>query len=167
MAQTTKDILKEALILEMKAKAFYTNVAETTKSVAAKNLFEMMAREESQHIDYLLDQLNNLKDNNTFVKPKDYNDTSTEELSNEVLTEQLKKEISGAGFEAAAISAAIDFETRTVEVYDKRAREAIDPNEKEFYRMMADWESEHQKDLHYISTELKEHVWNNNKFWSF
>jgi len=56
------------------------------------------------------------------------------------LTEKVKSEISAAGFEAAAISAAIDFENRAIEVYSSRAKEATDSNEKEMYQMLADWE---------------------------
>lgn len=44
-----------------------------------------------------------------------------DEVATEVLTTEMKKQISAAGFEAAAISAAIDFETKAVELYSSRA----------------------------------------------
>ena len=67
-----------------------------------------------------------------FTKPEQHNG-DTEDISHEILSPQLVKEISAASFEAAAISAAMDFETRAVELYSKRAAEAEDPNEKEMY----------------------------------
>ena len=43
MANTPEDILKEAILLEMKGKAFYQNVADKSDSEAAKKIFQMMA----------------------------------------------------------------------------------------------------------------------------
>jgi rubrerythrin len=83
------------------------------------------------------------------------------------LSERVKKEISAAGFEAAAISAAIDFENRAIEVYQGRANNAMDPNEKEMYQTLADWERTHFHMLHKIDEDLKEQIWQDNNFWPF
>jgi len=86
------------------------------------------------------------------------------------LTEQLediKKQISAASFEAAAISAAMDFETRAVKIYSERAEAATDVNEKELYKMLADWETGHNLLLHKLNTDLKEEIWYDNNFWPF
>jgi rubrerythrin len=85
----------------------------------------------------------------------------------QVLSEEIKKQISAAGFEAAAISAAMDFETRAVQVYSDRAQAATDPNEKAMYQMLADWEKGHHYWLHKINEDLKEQVWYDNNFWPF
>ena len=90
-----------------------------------------------------------------------------EEVAMRVLTDAMKKEIGAASFEAAAISAAMDFEARAVKVYTDRAAEATDPNEKELYQMLADWEKSHQRFLHEINEELKADIWNDNSFWPF
>ena len=71
------------------------------------------------------------------------------------------------GFEAAAISAAIDFENRAIEVYTNRAKEATDSNEKEMYQMLADWEKTHHRLLYNLNEDLKEQIWNDNNFWPF
>jgi rubrerythrin len=75
--------------------------------------------------------------------------------------------VTAASFEAAAISAAIDFETRAVEVYSNRAESATDQNEKEAYQMLADWEKGHHKWLYMINEDLKERIWYDNNFWPF
>jgi rubrerythrin len=90
-----------------------------------------------------------------------------DEAAVEILTEQIKKEISAASFEAAAISAAIDFENRAIEIYSKRAEEATDLNEKALYQMLADWEKTHHHLLHKLNEDLKEQIWNDNNFWPF
>ena len=167
MANTAEDILKEAILLEMKGKAFYTNVAEKSDSPAAKEIFEMMAREEDEHIAFLSKQFQNYEKNQKFLKPEGYQENDAEEVALKVLTEQLKKETNAASFEAAAISAAIDFETRAVKIYSERANSAIDPMEKELYKMLAAWESGHQKALHEMNEVLREEIWNDNNFWAF
>lgn len=167
MAHTAEDILKEAILLEMKGKAFYTNVAEKCDSPAAKEIFEMMAREEDEHIEFLSKQFQNYKKTQKFVKPNGYQDHSEEEVTLKVLTEKLIKETNAASFEASAISAAIDFETRAVKIYGDRAKEAVDPMEKELYQMLADWEAGHQKALHEMDKALREDIWNDHNFWAF
>ncbi len=164
--KTAVDILKTAILLEMRGKAFYANVASQTQSKSAKKIFEMMAEEEDAHIRFLSRQFANLEKGNAFLASEDVEDVDDTEAV-EILSEQIKKEISAAGFEAAAISAAIDFENRAIEVYSSRAAEATDPNEKRMYQMLADWEKGHHHLLHRLNEDLKEQIWNDNNFWPF
>lgn len=167
MSKSPTDILKEAILLEKRGKAFYSNVAAQTKSAAVKKVFNMMAEEEDEHIKFLSKQFRAYNQDHKFVKPEDHTDDSNEEIAMQVLSKEIKKEISAAGFEAAAISAAMDFETRAVKIYSDRANEATDPMEKETYKMLAEWESGHHKLLHRLNEDLKEQIWNDNSFWPF
>jgi len=160
------DILKTAILLERRGKAFYSNVAEKTESPAAKKIFTMMAEEEDEHIKFLSRQFANYVKNHQFAK----NDTEApvdDTDAVKILSEEMKKEISAASFEAAAICAAIDFENRAIQVYSDRATEATDPHEKEMYQMLADWEKGHHKLLHQLNEDLKQQIWNDNQFWPF
>ena len=167
MAHTTIDILKEAILLEKQGKAFYINVAEKTDSPAAKKIFFMMAEEEEEHIKFLSKQFTNYDKSQAFITPEGFEKPAEYEASLAVLTGQMRKEISAASFEAAAITAAMDFEKRAVKLYKDRSIEAIDPNEKEIYKMLYQWEMEHEKMLHELSEDLKEAIWNDNNFWAF
>lgn len=159
------EILKTAILLEKRGKAFYEKMAEQTQSPEAKKIFTTMAEEEKAHVEFLSVQFAQFTKNGKFTKP--ITNADTEDISHEVLNPQLVKEISAAGFEAAAISAAMDFETRAVELYSGRAKEATDPNEKEMYAWLADWESGHHKVLHDLNEALKESIWYDNQFWPF
>ena len=130
------EVLKTAILLERRGKAFYTQAARNTESKSAKKIFEMMAEEEDAHIDYLTRQFKNYQEHHEFMK----NEPAPEEDDTvvEILTEKIKQEISAAGYEAAAISAAIDFENRAIEIYSNRAKDAVDANEKEMYQMLAE-----------------------------
>lgn len=167
MANSANDILKEAILLETRGKLFYKNVAEKCDSPAAKEIFEMMAREEDEHIAFLRNQFSHYTEKHSFVKPEAHVEDPEETVVLKVLTEKIKKEITAASFESAAISSAIDFEENAVKLYKSRAEEATDPNEKELYSILAAWEAEHSRLLVEIDNELKEEIWNDNQFWAF
>lgn len=167
---TTKsatDILKEAILLERKGKTFYSTVASHTKSEAVKKIFSMMAEEEEQHIRFLSDQYKFFSKTGLFDKSFKHAEDPKKSLAMEVFTKEIKKQITAASYEAAAISAAIDFETRAIQVYSDRAANATDTNEKESYQMLADWEKTHHFWLNKLNEELKESVWFDNQFWPF
>jgi rubrerythrin len=92
---------------------------------------------------------------------------SPDDVARAVLSEEMKSQISAAGFEAAAISAAMDFEAKAVELYSSRAGSAEDQNEKALYQMLADWERGHHQWLMRIDKDLREQVWYDNNFWPF
>ncbi len=159
------EILKTAILLERRGKAFYSSVADKADDPDVKKFFQLMADEEDDHIRFLTEQFAHYTSHQKFKEthaPKD-EDSTTEQI----LSEKVKKQITAASFEAAAISAAIDFETRAVAVYSERAETATDPEEKHFYQFLADWEKGHHKLLNDIDKELKEKVWFDNNFWPF
>lgn len=167
MTRSAEDILKEAILLETRGRAFYKTVAEKCDSPSAKKIFEMMAEEEQEHIKFLSEQFINYTKTHSFIKPAVHKEDPEETVILKVLTEQVKKEISAASFESAAISSAIDFEMNAVKLYKSRAKEASDPNEKELYTILAAWEGEHSKMLVDINNSLKEDIWNDSNFWPF
>lgn len=164
--KTATDILKTAILLERKGKAFYSMIAKQTGSAAVRKIFTMMAEEEDEHIKFLSNQFKHYVQTKTFAKNNIENQVDDTDVV-KILSEEIKKEISAASFEAAAISAAIDFENNAIKVYSDRAEEATDANEKEMYQMLADWEKTHHSLLYQLSEDLKEEIWNDNNFWPF
>jgi rubrerythrin len=166
MESKALEILKMAILMEKRGKAFYEKMAEQTESEGAKMIFMTMAEEEKEHVEYLSKQFAHYVKEKHFAKPDTSADIS-EDVSSDILSKEIVKQISAASFEAAAISAAMDFETRAVEVYSKRAEEADDPNEKEMYAWLAEWERGHHKILYDLNEALKESIWYDNQFWPF
>jgi len=162
----TVEILKNAILVEKRGKAFYQKVAQQASGKAVKAFFETMADEEVKHVKILADQYKAYRENQQF-KPGNYSEEHGQEMASKVITTQLKEEISAADYEAAAISAAMSMEKNAIRLYQNRADEANDPNEKALYKWLAEWEEQH---LHFLSTidkELKEQIWNDNSFWPF
>jgi rubrerythrin len=85
----------------------------------------------------------------------------------QVLTDEIKGQINAAGYEAAAIGAAMEFEAKAVALYSSRAEASGDANEKALYTMLAGWERGHHQWLARIDKELREEVWYDNNFWPF
>jgi rubrerythrin len=157
------EIIKGAILMEHKGKAFYDSVAQTTKNVSVREIFKSMAIEENKHIDILMSQYvslsgtGKLKTLAMLEKPVDF--------SKNILTQKIKTEISGAGYEAAAISAAVNMEQQAIEFYSSRAKETGDGLEMELYDWLANWEKSHLDILVAIDDELKQSIWFDQKFW--
>lgn len=160
------DILKKAILFEKRGEAFYRKVADQTGSPEVKEFFEMMAVEEENHQGVLFQQLKAFKEKGRF-NPGNYQARNAPEVAPEVLTQALREKISGAGFESAAISAAISMEERSVELYRKRAEATDDPEEEKLYRWLSDWERDHLNILLNMDRQLTEQIWNDQSFWPF
>lgn len=159
-------ILKTAILLEKRGESFYRTVAEKTEDPNTKQVFQMLAEEEVEHSRFLAEQYSHYSKNQTFKRLSNAvvpDDTETQKI----LTDAVKNKISSAGFEAAAIAAAIDMENRAIAIYSERAKEAEDPAEKELYQMLTDWEQSHHKLLKAMDDDLKQRVWDDNNFWPF
>ncbi len=166
-AKGVADILKQAIIMEHRGKSLYQQVASQTSSEDVKKIFSVMADEEQTHIDFLQKQLAHYNKEGMFDKNDLESAPGSEAIANTILTDELVKDISGSGFEAAAISAAIDMENKSVEVYASQAEKATDPNEKELFQWLANWEKGHHKLLIELNNQLTEKVWYDNNFWPF
>lgn len=163
---TVTEILKQAILLEKRGYSFYTNVAHQSIDPEIKKIFQVMADEETLHVKFLSDQFVHFEKTQTFLKV-DLPDFASDGIANLVLSDEVKTKISAAGFEAAAIAAAIDMEKRAIEVYSGQAEKAVDPAEKELYGWLANWEKTHLKVLSELDNDLKERVWFDNQFWPF
>lgn len=160
------EILKQAILLEKRGFAFYSNVAHQTPDPEIRKIFQVMADEETLHVKFLSDQFTHYDKTKTFLKIE-LPDFKADGIASLVLTDEVKKKISAAGFEAAAIAAAIDMEKRAIEVYSGQAQKTSDPAEKELYLWLSEWEKTHLKILNDLDNELKEKIWFDNQFWPF
>ena len=160
------DILKRAMLLERRGRAFYRNVADQSADDAVKSFFGLMADEEQKHMGILARQFSAYKEKGSFA-PGTFDETESSKVASVVLDTSIKEAISAASFEAAAVGAAISMEERAVKVYGDGAESATDPEEKSLYRWLSAWEQEHLKMLMDIDKALVEKVWYDNQFWPF
>ena len=162
----TTRILKNAILLEKRGQAFYQKVAEQTSGSAVKRFFEMLADEEENHIQTLAEQFKTYQTQKKF-DPHLFASDHPSDIATEVLSQEIKAEISAADYEAAAISAAMSMEKSAIKLYSDRAVDATDPAEKKLYQWLADWENRHLSFLADIDRELTENIWYDQSFWPF
>ncbi len=166
MSDTALDILKEAILLERRGRAFYQKVAAQAQNGAVREFFETMVAEENEHMRILTKQLKSYRTTQSFM-PLDDKDTAGQPLPDLVLSDEVKQQIATADFEAAAISAAMLMEERAVNLYGQRAEATDDAQEKALYTWLAGWEKGHLSFLADLDQALKEVIWNDNQFWPF
>ncbi|MBN1983820.1 MAG: ferritin family protein [Chitinivibrionales bacterium] len=165
MAQDKRvEILKKALFLERRGRAFYETVANQAQGATVKRFFAMMAAEETSHIEALTTHFKSVSETSQFKAMK-YTPKTDQDVAAAVLTKSIRKEISAAGYEAAAISAAMSMEQAAVILYAEQAAKATDAEEKRLYEWLASWERTHLDFLATIDNELREEIWYDNKFW--
>ena len=158
-------ILKSALLLEIRGKSFYQKAADDARSEPVSDFFKQMAEEETRHIKMLSEQYSAYKKSGQFV-PQAL-DAMADTGVQKVITEAFKTTVAAAGFEAAAVSAAMGMEQRAIDLYARRASETDDPEEKKLYRWLAAWETRHLEELAEIDRQITETIWQDNSFWPF
>lgn len=162
----TLDIIKKAIILEHRGKALYQSVTPETDSNGVKELFNMLAEEEENHIKVLNHQYRSISMGGKFdVHGVEGLSVGGDSVAARVLTGKIVKEISGASYEAAVISAALEFEKKAVEFYSQQAEKALSEEEKKIFLWLSDWEKGHMSMLAHIDKELMEKIWYDNSFW--
>ncbi len=162
----TLDILKMAILMEKRGIAFYTNLATQSSDPEIITIFKTMAAEESIHVKFLSEQFLSFEKEKEFTCPN-LPDQEADGIANMVLSDEIKNNITAAGYEAAAISAAIDMEKKAIEIYSTQAKATSDPNEKKLFNWLADWEKTHLKILNDLDNDLKEKIWYDHQFWPF
>ncbi len=159
-------ILKSAILLESRGKAFYQNVARNTQDPEVREFFQLMVTEEERHEEILMTQLKAVSKGDSF-RPEAYQNEETSEVAKAVLSKKIVQKISGAGFEAAAISAAMSMEQEAVRLYSQRRDATDDPVERELYTWLTKWEQVHLRELSEMDRELRESVWNDSDFFPY
>lgn len=159
--ETPEDVLKGAILLEERGKAFYEHAALSAQNPGVKEIFTMLAHEEERHKDYLA------KAFAEFVRTGKVSLTSQPvDVASAVITPEIKKDIEAAGFEAAAIYAGMALEEKAVAFYAEKAKTA--PRElAELYQSLAKWEQSHLDLLAALDEELRQRIWHERGFWPF
>ena len=163
---TPLEILKEAILLERRGRAFYRTVAGQSAHPDVRDFFDAMAEEESRHIRILSEQFKAVRKSGRF-SPEPLDDEPDTAAADTVLSSAVREKISAADFEAAAISAAMGMEEKAIRLYAGRADAATDPEEARLYRWLADWEGGHLQALSEMDRALTEAIWHDNAFWPF
>jgi rubrerythrin len=158
------DILKGAILLEYRGKALYESAIKTTEIREVKSLFSLLVDEEKKHIEVLRKHLSQVQHPSN---PVDYTELELHSpvKTDIVLSKEIIAKVHGAGYEAAVISASLDFEKKAVKYYSDQVSLTEDEGEKTLFRWLTNWEVSHMQMLAELDRELKEKIWFDNQFW--
>ncbi len=159
------EALKEAILSERRAAAFYETAARNAHDGGVRSVFETMAGEEKEHARLLARQWASAVQGGGFEPPPDEPIQPREDDA--IVSHAIRNGMLAAGFEAGAIAAAMALEERAIALYGSRAELAADPNEKKLYRWLATWEKGHLEFLARMDEQLRESVWQDQNFWPF
>jgi len=163
MSERAIEAIKGAILLERRGQAFYRKVAAATDSDAVQQVFATMADEEKRHEEVLEQHYSSLVRDGKLAAVTDLG--QVEDHTDEAFTKLVRDEIDAAGYEAAAISAAMGLEKEAEAYYSGRAEEADSELERDLYGWLARWEHGHLEMLADMDRALQEKIWFENGFW--
>ncbi|HDS02020.1 MAG TPA: hypothetical protein ENO22_13085 [candidate division Zixibacteria bacterium] len=159
--------LKKAISAERDGYSFYMMAAGSTEDEKGKEVFETLAREELDHMNFLRQQYDSIlktgrPDTSISLGPrKDLTGISP------IFSDKLKSRISDAHIEMSALSIGVQLELDAIRFYQEQAKETSYPDVRRFYQELADWETGHYNALWEQQQQLKEDYWSTGGFAPF
>ncbi|MGM0627026.1 MAG: ferritin-like domain-containing protein [Candidatus Fermentibacterota bacterium] len=163
MSDRAIDAIKGAILLERRGQAFYRRVAETSKSDAVSEVFSTMADEEKRHEEVLEQHYSSLVRDGRLAAIGELGEVK--EHAAEMLTQNIRQQVEAAGYEAAAISAAMALEKEAETYYSQKRDQAESDVERDLYDWLSRWEHGHLEMLGDMDRALQKEIWFENRFW--
>ncbi|MGD2127564.1 MAG: ferritin family protein [Desulfobacteraceae bacterium] len=167
MDKATEEILdglRIAIETELTGHEFYKNTAKTTTDPMGKETFERMAGEEMSHFNYLRHQYKSVLEKGRYDFSKKLTRGHHKHAENPIFSEEIKGRIKDSHFEVSALTIGMKLEMDAMRYYRTRAEKAQDPEVKQFYKDLADWEQDHFRAFQRELEMLKEAYFQANNF---
>jgi rubrerythrin len=153
------DVLRKAFQVEVDGFTFYSMTAERTTKPAVRQLFERLARDETEHKAYIMAVMKRYEEHGASSFQFDPRDPDLGEFSSEIFTDEFKEQAEGNVSELGVLSIGVQLESNAVSFFDTAAREASDPQISGFYRFLADWEGSHLRTLQQLYDSIRVDPW--------
>lgn len=150
--------IKDALMVEIKGQQLYSHAAQETKDPAARAMFEMLARDEDDHVNILKVQYKSLM-NEGKVDLDAVHPAELDHGSQTVVTDDFKKSIKRGNFEMAVISIGCDLENKAITYYREQSKKAEDADLKQLFTWLAEWEDGHLEQLLELEKVYQDAYW--------
>ncbi|MBW9156340.1 ferritin family protein [Clostridium sp. FP2] len=148
-------IVKQAIINEIEGYEFYNMAANNSSSAEVKNAFLELAQEEMQHVVWLKDLFNKVKDDNVV----DFQLALIPEPTSPAIFKWENLDRKDAGIAVSAFGIGIQMEKASIEYYAKAAKETGIKEAKELFNILIKWEKIHLDKFSLQYEELKEEWW--------
>ena len=148
-------VIKQAIINEIEGYEFYKMAANNSKSTGVKDAFLELAEDELQHVIWLKEMFNKIKDD----KVADFQLALIPEPTSPSIFKWDKIDRKDAGIAVSAFGIGIQMEKSSIEFYLKAASETEIEKAKELYNILVKWEKVHLDKFSLQYEELKEEWW--------
>jgi rubrerythrin len=159
------EILRNAYQVEVEGELFYRHILATIQSREARDMFVYLAEQEALHKTYIAEQIRRVAAGKA-IDLSGLKGMGVEDRSR-FFADSIRKAADISQNEASAIHTGLLLEQNAQAFYREAAEKAGDPDEKELYRRLADWEQVHMRTLDAAYTDLKERIWADNRFAPF
>lgn len=165
--QEVLDILKKAYQIEVDGYTFYSMTAERAAKPAVQELFAKLARDEVEHQKYLKGVMKRYDAEGAAAFSVLRRTRELKAFSDAVFSEKFRRQAEGAMFELGVVSVGMTLENNAVTFFTRAAEGATDPEIREFYTFLADWEKEHFTALQRLYDAVRTDFWENSGFAPF
>ena len=163
MSEETKkqqmiEAIKTALMVEIKGQQLYSHAVTQTDDPAARAMFEALSRDEEDHVRILKAQYKSLMEDGkidlTAVHPAE-----VDHGSHHVIDDAFKRSLKRGTFEMAVIGIGCDLENKAISYYKEQAQRAGDPDLKQLFTWLAEWEDGHLEQLLELEKFYQDGYW--------
>jgi len=152
-------VLRRAYQIEIDGYTFYSMAADKAEKPAVEEIFSKLADDEVQHQLYLKEIMGNYKDKGVEAFRVARRSPEERAVSSTIFSESFKKQIEGTDFELGVLSIGMTLETRAMRYFRGAADKAEEAEIRDFYRFLADWETQHFEALQDLYNGLKMDNW--------
>jgi len=150
--------IKDAIMTEIKGQQLYAHAAATTEDPSARALFQDLADDENGHVALLEGQYKHLLEEGRIVLA-DVHPAEVDHGAGHVIDDDFRKSLKRGKFELAVVSIGCDLENRAIQYYREQAALAEDPDLKQLFTWLSEWEVGHLDHLKELEAMLQDAYW--------
>ncbi|MBP7205803.1 MAG: ferritin family protein [Candidatus Cloacimonetes bacterium] len=158
-------MIKKAMQGEKDSVTLYENAAARADEPEVEEFFASRAEEERRHYNHLLNHHQQISGN--LQPPAPAEELSEAREARSIFSESFIRRIGGDQYLFSAISTALLLEKDAFEHYGENARKAEDPELKQFFSLLEEWEKRHYDELLRIQQAAERYYWEINSFEPF
>lgn len=166
-AETISEILRQAYQIEVNGYTFYSMAADKAQKPAVQELFDKLARDETEHKAYLREVMRSVGERGAAAFQVDRRAPDLKPLMDNVFTDKFRAEAEGADFEMGVLSIGMQLESNAITYFSRAAGETSESEVKDFYEFLADWERQHLEALQNLFNAVRQDFWNEGRFSPF
>lgn len=155
--------VKDALMVEIKGQQLYSHAAATAKDPEVKQMFQMLANDEDNHVKMLQAQFKPLMEEGR-IDLEGLHPAEVDHGSQSIIPDSFKTRIKGGEFEMAVIGIGCQLEVQAIAHYKSKAKHIEDPDLKQLFSWLSDWEEDHLNQLRELETMYQDAYWSEQGF---